>query len=61
MEMMERAYQAQMPFQDMQMPYYLLIEVFEQSEGKSENELYSFIENVSHLIDVSFEMSLELY
>ena len=41
-----------MPFNDMQMPFYALIEIFERTEG-AENDLYNFLEQVDNLISVS--------
>lgn len=70
MEMMKRAYSSQMPFASMHAPFYLLIEVFERQtwrgidEGEAkfaDDELFKFLDRVSHLIEVSTRLIAYLY
>ena len=41
-----------MPFTEMTSPYYILVEIFEQDDGRSgEDRLFSFLEKVGDLIE----------
>ena len=53
MNMMDRAFGVQMPFQDMTSPYYVLIEIFEREDDSVDGEerLYEFLDKVGDLIE----------